>query len=82
MNQMSCQQALQRLYEFLDGEITPETAEQIRRHVEICERCYPEVRFTSEFRDAVERAARGQPDCPEPLRDRIAALLDRETGGA
>lgn len=78
MTPISCQEALQRLYEYLDGELTPEITEEVRRHIEICARCYPEVRATTEFRDALRRAARGQPLCPEPLRRRIGRMLEDE----
>lgn len=79
---MNCKQALQRLYEYLDGELTPETTDEVRRHIEICAACYPEVRTTTEFRDLLRRTADGQPLCPEPLRQRIAELLEEEAGPA
>ena len=78
MTPISCQEALERLYEYLDGELTPESAQEVRRHIEICDACYPEVRFTTEFRDAVHRAAQGQPVSPDSLRQRVAELLEKE----
>lgn len=75
---IGCQEALQRLYEYLDGELTPETDAEVRRHIDICAACYPEVKSATEFRDALQRAARGQPLCPEPLRRRIAEMLEAE----
>lgn len=80
MTPISCQEALERLYEYLDGELTAESAEQVRRHVEICDACYPEVKFTTEFRDALHRAAQGQPASPAGLRQKIAELLEKESG--
>lgn len=82
MTAMSCQQALQRLYEFLDDELTPESAEEVRRHIEICAACYPEVKTARELHDLLRRAAEGQPLCPDPLRKRIAELLEEEAGPA
>ena len=79
MTPMSCHEALQRLYEYLDGELTPEATEEVRRHIELCAACYPEARTAAEFRDALRRAAAGQPLCPEPLRSKVADLL-REAG--
>ena len=78
MTPISCEEALQRLYEFLDGELNAESTQEVRRHIELCEACYPEVKFNTEFRDALHRAARGQPVCPESLRNRIAAMLRGE----
>ena len=77
---ISCREALERLYEYLDGELQPESAEEVRRHVEVCRACYPDVKFTTEFRDALHRAARGQPAAPGGLREKIEALLEAETG--
>lgn len=77
---IGCQEALQRLYEYLDGELTPASAQEVRHHIEVCEACYPGVRFTTEFRDALHRAARGQPVCPDALRKKIAGLLEQEAG--
>lgn len=78
MTPISCQEALERLYEYLDGELTPESAEEVRRHVKICDACYPEVSFTTEFRDALHRAARGQPVSPDSLRKKVGELLEQE----
>jgi mycothiol system anti-sigma-R factor len=72
---ISCQEALERLYEYLDGELSAGFSEDLRHHIEVCEACYPEVRFTTEFRDALHRAARGQPVCPESLRKKIGAMI-------
>lgn len=72
---ISCREALERLYEYLDGELEPESADEVRRHVEVCEACYPEVKFTTEFRDALHRAAQGQAPCPDRLRKKVEELL-------
>jgi anti-sigma factor (TIGR02949 family) len=82
MTDISCQEALQRLYEYLDGELAAEDTEEVRHHVEICARCYPEVRMTSELKEALERARQGQPCCPDGLRDRVARLLRDEDARA
>ena len=73
---ISCREALERLYEYLDGELNADNADDVRRHIERCAACYPEVKFTTEFRDALRRAARGQPVCPDPLRERVRSILD------
>jgi anti-sigma factor (TIGR02949 family) len=75
---ISCQEALERLYEYLDGELTPDTADEVQRHIEVCDACYPDVHFTTEFRDALHRAAHGQPAVPEALRTRVGELLAAE----
>jgi anti-sigma factor (TIGR02949 family) len=73
---ISCAEALERLYEYLDGELTAHNAEEVRRHMEVCERCYPNVKFTTAFRDALHRASEGQPVCPDSLRKKVRRVMD------
>lgn len=80
MTPIGCAEALERLYEYLDGELTADSAEEVRRHVEVCDACYPEVKLTTEFRDALHRAAQGQPVCPDSLRRKVGRLLRDEAG--
>jgi len=80
MTLISCREALERLYEYLDGELTPTSADEVRRHVQVCDACYPQVKFTTEFRDALHRAALGQPVCPDALRKQVGRLLAKERG--
>ncbi|HEX6939476.1 MAG TPA: zf-HC2 domain-containing protein [Longimicrobiales bacterium] len=75
MDKTTCREAVARLYEYLDGELTPESAEAVRRHFELCKRCYPHLSFCQAFQDALRRAARGQPGAPEHLRRKLAELL-------
>jgi mycothiol system anti-sigma-R factor len=73
-----CEAALQRIYEYLDGELDPADMDDIRHHIEVCESCYPEVKVAADLREALHRAARGQPCCPDGLRDRVARMIDQE----
>ncbi len=75
---ISCQDALRSIYEYLDGELTPDSAEAVHHHFEICERCYPHLKFTSSFRDAVHRAATSQEEAPPELRRKISSILREE----
>ncbi len=78
MSDIDCKEALKKLYEYLDGELSPTDARDIEHHLEICAACYPEVRLTTEYREALRRAAQGQPCCPEGLRHRIAHIIEKE----
>jgi anti-sigma factor (TIGR02949 family) len=78
MTSIDCQEALQRLHEYLDGELASADTEEVRRHIDICAACYPEAKITTEIREALQRAARGQPCCPDGLRDRVAAMIRHE----
>ena len=40
-----CEEALERLWEFLDGELEPANETEVQRHLEVCSRCYPRYDF-------------------------------------
>ena len=71
---ISCEDALQLVHEFLDGELEDSSAEEVKAHFDVCQRCYPHLQLEAAFRDAVKRAAAGQTAPPE-LRDKVTALL-------
>ena len=75
---IDCGSALRELWDFLDGEMTPERIEAMRRHVERCSRCFPHYDFEKAFLDALSTT---RPDCraPESLRCKLEAAL-KEAG--
>ena len=79
VEEVSCEEAARRVYEYLDGELDEADAEKIRCHVEQCRRCYPMYDWERIFLDGVaERGGRPEPD--EELRRKVGELLDRESG--
>jgi len=77
---ISCHEALNFLYEFLDGELKGASTEKVRAHFEVCQRCYPHLQLEKSFRALVRRACSG-PCAPEELRARlVAALAEAESG--
>lgn len=75
MSGHSCREALERVYEYLDNELGPADAAEIKRHFEKCRSCYPVLKFCQSFQDAMQRAADCQCCAPKELKDRIAELL-------
>lgn len=75
---ISCEDALNVLYEFLDGELEDASSQRVQAHFDVCSRCYPNLRFEESFRDAVQRASRGATAPPE-LRARLMEAI-AETG--
>ena len=78
---VDCLTALRELWDFLDGELTPERIEAIRGHIRICARCFPHYEFEKTFLEAI---AATKPDCsaPDRLKSRVAAALkDAGYGG-
>lgn len=74
---IGCEEALSRVYEYLDGELESETQERIHRHLEICRRCYPCFDFERLFLDYVrEKAAAGERR--EGLEEGVRRMLREE----
>jgi hypothetical protein len=77
--ELTCEESLAVVYEYLDGELDPERHDMVRRHLERCRNCYPYFNFERLFLDYVhEVGARGERS--QDLEDRVRALLDEETG--
>lgn len=76
VNEITCEQALARLYEYLDGELDPGAEAEVRRHLEICKRCYPLFNFEGMFLDYLQE--RGSEPVEDPdLRARVETLLSQ-----
>jgi len=76
----TCHEAVEKVVEWLDGELDAGEERRIASHLETCARCYPAVRFEQAFRQALERVASVGP-CPESVReDVMQALKERGFG--
>lgn len=72
---VSCEEALSRVYEYLDGELDPESQERIHRHIEICRRCYPFFDFERLFLDYIEEKGLTS-ERRERLQERVLRVLE------
>lgn len=71
---ISCEEALARIHDFLDGELEGLTHEQVDRHFDLCGRCHPRVALERNFREAVHRAV-DRRQAPPELRARVLDLI-------
>lgn len=71
---LTCAQAIERIHEYLDGELTPEVEEGIRKHLAVCRQCYPHFRHEEVFLRFIERRAQIA-EAPPELRRRIMQML-------
>jgi anti-sigma factor (TIGR02949 family) len=71
---LDCEAVMRQLWDYLDGELTPNRMGAIRAHLELCKRCYPQYEFERSFLHAVAARARQHAD-PERLRSRLADAL-------
>ena len=75
----SCEEALDTLYWYLDGELTEDRRRQIQIHLKECSPCLGAFDFEAELRAIVARRCRDQ--VPDQLRLRVAAVLAAASGG-
>ncbi len=69
----SCQDALHTLYHYLDGELTEERRQAIKRHLNECQPCLHAFDFEAELKIVIARSCRDQ--VPDHLRFKIAKAL-------
>ena len=76
---ISCAEALERLHEYLDGELEEVTAADVAHHFRVCKACFPHLKLEERFREALRESQRGE-SCPEHVRARLLDVLAAETG--
>ncbi|MCB0991864.1 MAG: mycothiol system anti-sigma-R factor [Acidimicrobiales bacterium] len=72
---LDCQQALDRLYRFLDGQLDDARKDAIRHHLDSCGHCLEAFSFEAELKTVIAR--RAVTPVPPGLKDRIAEQLRR-----
>ncbi len=71
---LDCTAVMKQLWDYLDGELSPERMQAIEAHVKMCGRCSPQVEFERAFLKALA-AARAEVTDVGSLRDRVVAQL-------
>ncbi len=74
-----CDEASARLFEYLDGELEDLSEEEVRRHLAVCEACYPRVQFERHFLEALQRSQNGG-RASGSLRERVLKALAEDEG--
>ncbi len=67
---IDCQEVMERLYEYLDGELTSERAAEVKAHLEDCRQCTALSNFEETFIRFLEVRTRTR-KAPEELKKRI-----------
>lgn len=77
MNELSCRQAIEQLWAFIDSELPLEQNELVREHLAACAECMPCHDFQKAFCNLLRTHA--QAPVPPALRRRVfTALLEEE----
>ena len=74
--EVDCREAVERLYFFLDGELTVERRRVIQQHLDECSDCIEAYEFELELRTAIAKGCRES--VPESLRLRVYSALTGE----
>lgn len=71
---LSCDDAADILWDYLDGELSPEREAAMRAHLAACGPCLHHQEFERAFLDAVATARTSDP-APPALRSRVVEML-------
>jgi mycothiol system anti-sigma-R factor len=75
----NCNEAIHELYEFIDGEVTPQRRAEIQAHLEACLPCFQAYDFEAELRIMIGRKCRDE--APPSLHNRVSDALRRMSQG-
>ena len=73
---VDCNETIERLYHYLDGELTDERRTNIRRHLDECAPCLDAFDFEADLRQVI--ANRCKDHVPESLRQRVHDAISEE----
>lgn len=78
MGMIRCEEAMARLWEFLDGELHDAEEEAVQRHLEACNRCYPRYDFQKAYFEYMHRTSRQGDGSVDLRRELFQKLLEQE----
>lgn len=73
-HETDCREVLDRVYEYLDGEMTPDDCAQIRQHLQECGPCLREYDLDEALKALIRRSC-GCEAAPDALRTRIMTRI-------
>jgi mycothiol system anti-sigma-R factor len=71
---VNCRECLDRMWQYIDGELDVASTEEFQRHLEQCRACFTEAEFERRLKEMVRRACGGE-QAPAHLRERLAKIL-------
>jgi mycothiol system anti-sigma-R factor len=80
MGMMRCEDALARLWEFLDGELAADDEARVKKHLDLCNRCYPKYDFQRAYFEYTRRI-RARDHAPPAMRQSLFRKILEQEGG-
>lgn len=71
---MNCDECLEIMWQYLDGELDGVSSDELQRHLEQCRACFTHAEFERALKARVRRACGGE-QAPPALRERLTRLL-------
>jgi mycothiol system anti-sigma-R factor len=75
---ITCEEAVRRLWEYLDGTLGEAEQAAVDEHLSFCRRCCGEAEFAEELRKFLRSSA--DVELPDDVRTRLTATLDELEG--
>jgi anti-sigma factor (TIGR02949 family) len=72
-HEIDCEQALKRLFDFLDHELDGDEREAVQRHLSTCRSCFSRASFERRLKDQLHELQRDAAE--DAARERIRRLL-------
>ncbi len=72
----TCQDVIEHLWDYLDGELPADRAEAVAAHLAECGRCYPQYRFQFAFLELLARHREQVPPPPPAAVERLKRLIE------
>lgn len=70
---MNCEEAVEKLWQYLDRELEGEASTQLQQHLQQCRECFSKAEFERHLRAILRRSCGEQ--APPELRERLSRLL-------
>ena len=74
---ITCTEAVNRLWEYLDNALSPDDSESVEAHLAFCRRCCGELEFATELQRFLASNAGGE--LPADVHRRLEGFLDSLT---
>ncbi|UCE67133.1 MAG: mycothiol system anti-sigma-R factor [Candidatus Zixiibacteriota bacterium] len=72
---MTCQEAVNKLYEYIDSELDRATTEKIKKHLDLCRLCCDQFEFEKTMKELVHKCCDAA-KAPDVLKEKILKSLN------
>ena len=73
---MNCDDAFEKLYQFLDKDLGDAPMDDLEKHLKVCRHCWDYFEFERKLKERCKTSCQNEP-LPESLRRRIQTLLQK-----